>query len=300
MFSQLSQDLRYGIRTLLKRPGFTAVAVLTLAIGIGACTAIFSVVNAVVLRPHPYPQPEQLVMVWETDKSGAQSNMGYPTFADWRAQSHSFEAMSAMSYWSPTLSGAGDPEALSGASVTADFFRVLRIKPLLGRDFTNEDDHPNAPRVAIISNELWQRSFNRDLSVLGKPVLLNGVARTIVGVMPPDFQPILNPFNKRVDIWRPLAYEGETPPACRSCRHLRTIARVREGMTVTQAQSELTTIERRIVQDHPNDYSAGGIMLTSVQDQFTGTVRSILFLLLGAVGFVMLIACANVANLLLV
>src|SRR5882724_351630 len=124
MFSQLTQDLRYGIRTLLKRPGFTAAAVLTLALGIGACTAIFSVVHAVVLRPLPYPQPDRLVTVWETDKSGAPSNMGYPTFADWRTQSHSFESMSAMSYWGPTLSGAGDPQALSGASVTADFFRV--------------------------------------------------------------------------------------------------------------------------------------------------------------------------------
>lgn len=300
MFSQLRQDLRYGIRTLLKRPGFTAAAVLTLAVGIGACTAIFSVVNAVVLRPLPYPQPERLVMVWETDKSGAQSNMGYPTFADWRSQNHSFEALSAMSYWSPTLSGVGDPQALSGASVTADFLRVLGIKPMLGRDFTSEDDQPNAPRVAIISSELWQKTFNRDRLVLGKPVLLNGLARTIVGVMPPDFQPLLNPFNKRVDIWRPLAYGGEAAPACRSCRHLRTIGRIREGLTPTQAQSELATIQQRIVQDHPNDYSANGIKLTSVRDQFTGMVSPILFLLFGAVGFVMLIACANVANLMLV
>jgi putative ABC transport system permease protein len=296
----LIKDLRYGVRTLLKRPGFTAAAVLTLAVGIGACTAIFSVVHAVVLQPLPYPHAERLVMLWETDNNGNQSNVGYPTFADWRSQNQSFEAMSVMSYWSPTLSGAGDPQALSGASVTADFFRVLGIRPMLGRDFTGEDDRPNVARVAIISNELWQKNFNRDSSIVGKPVMLNGVPRTVIGVMPPDFQPLLSPFNKRVDIWRPLAYEGEAPPACRSCRHLRAIGRIREGISVTQAQSELATIQQRITKDHPNDYSSSGIKFTSIHDQFGGSVSSILFLLLGAVGFVMLIACANVANLMLV
>lgn len=300
MLSQLTQDLRYAVRTLLKQPGFAAAAILTLAVGIGACTAIFSVVHAVVFRPLPYPQPERLVMLWETEQSGAQSNVGYPTFADWRAQSRSFEAMSAMAYWSPTLSGAGDPQALSGASVTADFFRVLGMKPMLGRDFTNEDDQPNAPRVAIISNELWQKSFNRDALIVGKPAMLSGVPRMIVGVMPPDFQPLLNPFNKRVDIWRPLAYEGEAPPACRTCRHLRAIGRIRAGVTETQAQSELAVIQQRITKDHPTDYASSGIKFTPLSDQFGGTVSSILLLLFGAVGFVMLIACANVANLMLV
>src|SRR5215467_2153295 len=294
------QDLRYGFRTLLKHRGFSATAVLTLALGIGACTAIFSVVHAVVLRPLPYPQPDQLVMIWETDKSGSQSNTGYPTFADWRSQNRSFAAMSAMGDWSPTLSGVGDPQALNGARVTADFFRVLGIKPLFGRDFTDEDDRPNAPRVAIISYELWQRSFNRDPTLVGKSILLSGLERTVIGIMPPDFQPLLNPFNKRVDIWRPLGYDGETPPACRSCRHLRAVARVRDGVTKVQAQADLANIQHRIEQDHPTDYSASGIILKPLNDQFGGSVSSILFLLFGAVGFVTLIACANVANLTLV
>jgi putative ABC transport system permease protein len=296
----LIKDIRYAIRTLLKRPGFTAAAVLTLALGIGACTAIFSVVHAVVLQPLPYPHPEQLVVVWETDKNGDTSNVGYPTFADWRSQNHSFAAMSSMAYWNPTLSGAGDPQALSGASVTADFFGVLGIRPMLGRDFRSDDDRPNAPRVAIISYELWQRSLNRDASIVDKPIQLNGVARTVVGVMPPDFQPLLSPFNKRVDIWRPLTYQGEAAPACRTCRHLRTIGRIREGVTITQAQAELAVLQQRIVSDHPTDYSSNGIKLTAVSDQFTGKVSPVLFLLFGAVGFVMLIACANVANLMLV
>jgi putative ABC transport system permease protein len=299
MLTQVVQDLRYGFRTLLKHPGFTAAAVLTLALGIGANTAIFSVVHAVVLRPLPFPEPERLVMVWEADKSGADSNMGYPTFADWRSQNHSFDAMSALGDWSPTLTGAGEPQALNGQRVTLDFFRVLQVKPMLGRDFTDEDDRPNAPRVAIISYDLWQRSFSRDTALLGKSILLSGIERTLIGVMPPNFQPLLNPNNKRVDVWRPLGYAGETPPACRSCRHLRTIGRIRQGVSIAQAQSELATIQQRIEKDHPSDYSSSGIRLKPLHQQFAGAAQPVLLLLFGAVGFVMLIVCANVANLML-
>jgi putative ABC transport system permease protein len=271
-----------------------------LALGIGACTAIFSIVYAVVLRPLPYPHAERLVMVWETDKTGAQNNVGYPTFVDWRNQNHSFDAIAVMSYWSPTLSGVGEPQPLSGASVTSDFFRVLGIKPMLGRDFAAEDDRPNAPRLAIISYDLWQRDFNRDISLVGKPILVNGFERTVVGIMPPDFQPLLNPFNKRVDIWRPLGYEGETPPACRSCRHLRAVGRIHEGVTTAQAQAELAALQHNIEKDHQTDYSSSGIKLAPIQEQFGGPISPVLYLLFGAVAFVMLIACANVANLMLV
>jgi len=295
----LIKDIRYGVRVLLKHPGFTTAAVLTLALGIGANTAIFSVVHAVVLRPLPYPDADRLVMVWETDRSGAQSNMGYPTFNDWRTQNRSFEAMAAFADWAPTLSGAGEPQVLIGSRVTSDFFRVLGTKPMLGRDFTEEDDRPNAARVAIISYDLWQRSFNRDSSLIGKTILVTGTERTVIGIMPADFQPLLNPNNKRVDIWRPLGYAGEAPPACRTCRHLRTIARLRAGVTPTQGQAELANIQQRISTDHPTDYSAGGIALVSLKKEFSGTAGPILFVLLGAVGFVMLIACANVANLML-
>jgi predicted permease len=296
----LIKDFRYGIRMLFKHPGFTAATVLTLALGIGANTALFSVVHAVVLQPLPFPNPERLVMVWEADKNGDQSNMGYPTFADWRDQNRSFEAMSAFADWGPTLSGVGEPQALNGARVTVDFFRVLGVKPFLGRDFTPADDVPNAPRVAIISYGLWDRDFNRDRSLLGKTIFLTGIERTVIGIMPRDFQPILNPNNKRVDIWRPLAYAGETAPACRTCRHLRTIARLREGVTQTQAQAELATIQQRIQQAHASDYSSSGIQLLALHQQFAGKVGPVLLFLFGAVGFVLLIACANVANLMLV
>jgi putative ABC transport system permease protein len=201
--------------------------------------------------------------------------------------------------WSPTLSGAGEPEALAGARVTADFFRVLGVKPLLGRDFTDVDDRPNAPRVAIISYSLWQRSFNRDPALVGRPILLGGTERTVIGVMPPDFQPLLNPGAKPMEIWRPLGYAGETPPACRTCRHLRAIGRIRSGVTREQAASELTTIQQRIEREHASDYSASGAGLKPLHEQFAGGSERALFMLFGAVGLVLLIACANVANLML-
>ena len=299
MLNQLIHDLRYGFRMLLKHPGFTATAILTLALGIGANTAIFSVVHAVVLRPLPFPAPEQLVMVAEADKSGADGTLGYPTFADWRSQNHTFEGMSALGDWSPTLTGAGEPQALNGQRVTSDFFSVLQVKPMMGRDFTAEDDRPDAPRVAIISYELWRRSFGRDTSLLGKSILLSGIERTLVGIMPPDFQPLLNPNNKRVDVWRPLGYAGEVEPACRSCRHLRTIGRIRPGLSLAEAQADLKTIQQRIEKDHPSDYSSSSVSLKPLHKQFAGTAQPVLLLLFGAVGFVMLIVCANVANLML-
>ncbi len=296
---RIIKDIRYGVRLLLRHPGFTAAAVLTLAIGIGANTAIFSVVHAVVLRPLPFHDPQQLVMIWEVSRNGERNNMGYPTFNDWREQNHSFEAMSAMADWSPTLAGAGEPQALAGARVSADFFRVLGVKPIYGRDFTADDDRPNAPMVVILSYDLWERSFNRDPSLVGKTIQLTGIERTVIGIMPPDFQPVLNPNSKRVDIWRPLAYAGEGPPACRDCRHLRTVARIRTGVSQTQAQAELATIQQRIVNDHPSQYSSNGVTLQSLHQQFAGDSQLVLYVLLGAVGFVMLIACANVANLML-
>ena len=296
---KIIKDTRYGIRLLLKHPGFTAAAVLTLAIGIGANTAIFSVVHAVVLQPLPFPDAQQLVMLWEVDRNGARNNVGYPTFRDWQAQSQSFAAMSVMGDWNPTLVGAGDPQALVGSRVTADFFRVLSVKPLYGRDFMDSDDRPEAARVAIISYGLWARSFNRDLSIVDKTIQLNGMDCTVIGIMPADFQPLLSPNNKRVDVWGPLRYAGEQPPACRSCRHLRTVARIRAGVTPAQAQAELATVQQRIVNDHRSDYSASGVALQPLHEQFSATAGPILFVLLGAVGFVMLIACANVANLML-
>jgi len=294
------QDIKYAIRSAAKQPGFTAVVLLTLGIGIGANTAIFSVLHAVVLKPLPYPAPEQLVMLWEKEKDGSRSNVGYPTFYDWRSQSRSFDAMAAMSSWTPTLSGSsGEPESLEGASVTADFFRVLGVRPFLGRDFTADDDRPNQPRIAIISYGLWQRRFGSDPNLIGKPILLAGVERTVVGIMPPDFQSLLSSQKTPIEIWRPLAYQGEQPPACRGCRHLRAVGRIKNGVSRDQAQAELDTIFASIRRDHSTDYSSVGVIPQPLQEEFSGDSRTMLLILFGAVACVLMVACANVAGLLL-
>jgi len=294
------QDIRYAIRAAFKQPGFTAVVLLTLAIGIGANTAIFSVLHAVVLKPLPYPDPEQLVMLWEKGKDGKPSNVGYPTFFDWRAQSKSFEAMAAMSGWNPTLSGGnGEPESLEGSSVTTDYFRALGVRPFLGRDFTAQDDRPNQPRIAMISYGLWQRRFGGDPSLIGKPISIYGFDRTVVGIMPPDFQSLLSYRKMPEEIWRPLGYDGEEPPACRSCRHLRVVGRIRKGISHEQARAELDAIFATVRQGHARDYSSMGVEPQPLHEQFAGDSRALLLVLFGAVGCVLLVACANVAGLLL-
>lgn len=300
IMGDILQDLKYAIRTAAQQPGFTAVVLLTLAIGIGANTAIFSVLHAVVLKPLPYPEPDRLFMVWEGQKDGDDFNMGYPTFADWRAQSKSIEAMAAISYWNPTLSPPGsEPESIEGASVSADFFRALGIAPMLGRDFTAQDDQPNSVRIAILSYGLWQRRFGGDPNVIGKPIMVNGFERTVVGVMPPHFQSLMTHESEPAEIWRPLGYAGEEPPACRGCRHLRTVARIRSGVTRQQADAELDTISANMVREHPKDYDEPGVVLQPLHEQFAGESRTAMLLLFGAVGFVLLVACANVASLML-
>jgi putative ABC transport system permease protein len=294
----LWRDLGFAARLLRKNPGFTAVAVLTLALGIGANTAIFSVVYAVQLNRLPYPEPERLMMLWERDRDG-RSTVGFPTFADWQSQSHTFESMAAMSDWNPILSGGGDPEILEGASVTNDFFRVLGVHPMLGRNFTDQDGPPGN-RVVILSHSAWKRRFHGDPSVVGKPILMMGVERTLIGVMPPGFQSVLSPRSRSVEAWRPLGYQGEAPPACRTCRHLRIVARLGHGVTPRQAHADLNAVSRRMKAEHPNDYDVTGAILEPLTEEFVGPSRTTLYVLLGAVGFVLLVACANVANLLLV
>ena len=294
------QDIRYAIRTAVKQPGFTAVVLLTLALGIGANTAIFSVLHAVVLKPLPFPEPEQLVMLWERDRDGSQNSVGYPTFHDWRTQSKSFEAMAAMSFWNPTLSGGtGEPESLEGYSVTADYFRTLGVRPFLGRDFTADDDKPNTARIAIISYGLWQRRFGGDPGLIGKTILVSGMERTVVGVMPADFQALLSHRKVPTEIWRPLGYQGEEAPACRTCRHLRVVGRIRTGVAHPQAQAEIDAVFANVRREHPSDYSSTGVIPEPLHEQFAGDSRGMMMLLFGAVACVLLVACANVAGLLL-
>jgi len=294
------QDIKYALRTAAKQPGFTAVVLLTLAIGIGANTAIFSVLHAVVLKPLPYPEPQQLVMLWQQGTDGRRSNVGYPTFYDWRAQTKSFEAMAAMSFWNPTLSAdTGEPESIQGSSVTADYFRVLGVRPLLGREFTQQEDSPNQNSVVILSYSLWKRRFGGDPALVGKQILMNGIARTVVGIMPAGFQSLLSHQNLPAEIWRPLGYQGEQAPACRDCQHLRVVARIRMGVTPQQANAEIDAVYANVRRDHPKDYAEGSVQQEPLHEEFAGDSRETLYLLFGAVASVLLVACANVAGLML-
>jgi putative ABC transport system permease protein len=297
----LWQDLRYGARMLMKQPGFTLIAVITLALGIGANTAIFSVVNAVLLRPLPYRDSDRLVMLSTSeDKDGALGNAGYTTFVDWRERSRSFERMVVIRSWAGALTGQGEPEIIRGLRVSVDYFKLLGVSPALGRDFRVEEDRPDTRFVVVISHTLWQRRFNSDPQVVGKQLILSDQPFTIVGVMPRGFSDFLAAnFHEAAEAWAPVGYDITQPSACRSCQHLRAIARLKPDVTLAQARSEMSAIMNVMAQEHPTIYATPAISVARLQDQFTGAIRPALYLLLVAVGLVLLIACANIANLLL-
>ncbi|MGE3435447.1 MAG: ABC transporter permease, partial [Blastocatellales bacterium] len=295
---RLLQDLHYGARMLLKTPGFTAAAVLTLALGIGANTAIFSVVNSVLLRPLPYPNAERLMTVWEnhTARSGPEREWTSPTgFEDWRDQAKSFDHVVALQGWGPTLTGQGEPEQLVGALVSHDTFAALGVTPALGRAFRPEEDRRGVEGVVIISHRLWQRRFGAAPSLVGKTISLNGESRMVIGVMPAGFK---FPIIANADIWRPI--QPVLNPRCqRGCYTLRVMARLKPEATEEQARAELNTIAARIEQQFPDSNTKVGATLIPLHEFLVGPVKTQMLALLVAVGFVLLIACANVANLLL-
>ncbi len=296
----LLQDLRYGVRMLMKKPGFTLVAALTLALGIGATTAIFSVVNAVLLRPLPYPQSDRLVAISLNDNDGEYGNTGYTTFVDWQARARSFDRLALIRGWSGTLTGQGEPENIQGLRVTPEYFKLLGVAPALGRDFRAEDNRPDTRFVAILSHDLWRRRFNSDPNVLGKPIVLSGQTFNVVGVMPRDFEDLLAVnFYKKAEVWAALGYDVSQPWACRSCQHLKAFGRLREGFTLAQAQAEMNEISAALQREHPTEYSVATAVVFGLQDRFVHEIRPALYLLLIAVFVALLIACANVANLLL-
>ena len=300
LLESLLQDLRFAFRILLKNPGFTAVAVMIMALGIGANTAMFSVVNAVLLRPLPYREPGRLTIVWGKDDRGNPGNVGYATYVDWRTQSKSFEELALYRSWSPVLQ-TNEPEQLSGLRVTNNFFRTLGVHPQFGRDFHQEEDIPSASHVVILSHNLWQRRFNSDPSAIGKAITLNATAYLVVGVLPADFQSLfsMDPHGGPVDIWGALGYDASLPWACRTCQHLVAIGRLRQGVPFTGANAEMDTISSALWKAYPKEYSASGVILTPLREHLVGPVSTTLYTLLGAVSFVLLIACANLANLLL-
>ncbi len=292
------QDLRYGARMLLKSPGVACVALLAIALGVGANTTIFSVVNSVLLRPLPFAAPDKLVKVWTTDARRGRNDLpvSYPNFTDWRTESQTFEAMTAYSEASATLSGEEVPEQLKGVAVTADMFPVLGVRPLVGRPFSAEEEKPGAAPVVVISHGLWQRRFGADPKVVGQQVTLDGRSTTIVGVMPPGFKFPLDSLNP--ELWSPLDPGSELNQS-RGSRYLSVVARLKADTTLQQAQAEMETISRRLTDQYPTYNTGRGARLISLYDDTVGNIRPALLVLLGAVGCVLLIACANVANLLL-
>jgi putative ABC transport system permease protein len=291
-------DLRYALRGLLKKPLFAALSILTLALGIGANAAIFSVVNGVLLRPLPYPHPERLMMVWiYNPRQGFDKDVApYLTFADWRGQSRSFEQLAAYSGASVSLTGAGDPAQLRGARVTPSFFVTMNVHPALGRWFTEQDATPGHERVVMLEHGLWERRFGSDRAIVGRTIQLSGRPYEVMGVMPAGFQ-----YPDDATLWLPLApvEPYKQIMESRGSFWLNVIGRLRAGTTQAAAQTEMDTIARRLEQQYPDSNGGQGVRLTALHDEIVGDVRRALLVLLGAVGCVLLIACANVANLLL-
>src|SRR5438093_2928765 len=296
LLETLWQDVRYGARMLRKNPGFTAVAVLTLALGIGANTAVFSVINATLLRPFPYENPEQLIILQERNAGGGLQDASYLNFADWRSQSASFESMAAeCGRESFNFSGSGEPERLQGQIVSANFFQTLGIRPFRGRDFVAEDDRPGAVPVTILSYGFWQRRFGAEESVLGKPIALNNQSFTVIGVTPANTQ-----FRTVADVFVPIGLSAERFRLRGRDPGVGVVARLKPAVSIAQAESELNAIAARLEQAYPDTNTGKRVRVESLHESFVGETRLSLLTLLGAVGLVLLIACANVANLLLV
>jgi len=295
----LIQDVRYGLRMLVKNPGFTAVAVITLALGIGANTAVFSVVNAVLLTPLPYKDAGRLVVVWEQnpERGWYRNIVSAANFVDWRKQNHVFAQMAAIDPQRTfNLTGGGEPEEVWGEQVTTNLFSLLGVRPVLGRDFLPEEDKPGGPRVVILSYGVWQRRYGGDASLVGKQISLNNDSYTVVGIMPADFY--FPPFWReliRVELWVPGL---DLSNLVRTDHADVALARLKPGVSPTQAQAEMDTIARGIQQQYPED-KGWGVGLVALREQAVGDTRPALLVLFGAVGFVLLIACANVANLML-
>src|SRR5215213_8684858 len=302
VFETLMQDIRYGIRMLAKHKAFTSIAVITLALGIGANTAIFSVVNELLLRPLPYGDPERIVTVWEVTPEGRHQNTtSRANFRAWREQNSSFQYIAAFTDQRVNLTGDGEPEELSVQFATAEFFKVVRVDPILGRTFLPDDDKPESPPVAVLSYGLWQRRFGGQPSVVGQQITLNGFKFSIIGVMPPNFQFHIKQRSgtgRPAELWSilPMPVGGA---ANQRGRFLGAVARLKDGVTVDHAAAELRTIHARLSDETPEFNKNFTAEVLPLREQFFGNVRRPLWLMLGAVGFVLLIACANVANLLL-
>src|SRR6516225_6957259 len=304
MMEALWQDIRYGVRMLRKDAGFTAIALLTLALGIGANTAIFSILDAVLLKPLPFPEPHRLMAIWGTDSKNGEARraVSYPDFADYRDRNRSLEALAAYTDGMFTLTGNGDPAQLHGAMVSASLLSVLRVAPEIGAGFTPEDDKPGE-RVVLLSHSLWNTRYGGDPAIIGRSIVLNERPYAVVGVMPASFQFPLDV--ESVDFWTTMAVEmvsdaeGEPLAAQRGAHFLYGIARLKTGTTLPQASADAAAVSAGLEKQYPDENSHLGLALQPAAEALVGEVRASLLMLFGAVGFLLVIACANVANLLL-
>jgi predicted permease len=291
------QDLRYGFRTLLRNPGFCAVAIMALALGIGPNTAIFTMVNAVLLKPLPVPEPDRVVMIWGTLlKSGfGQMPVSAADYLDWKREARSFDQMAAafaIPEYGLNVSGAGDPERAPAALASKEFLPALDIKPVVGRNFLPDEDRPGGPPAVLISHSFWQRRFHSDPTAVGRTLTVDGIPRTVVGVVPHDLGEMV-----AADLWLPTAIDPNS--TLRQNHNFGIVARLKPGVTAAQARAEMTVIAQRLERAYPATNTGWGITLFPMAEMFTGRIRPVLLILLGAVGLLLLIACANLANLLL-
>ncbi|MGH7445345.1 MAG: ABC transporter permease, partial [Longimicrobiales bacterium] len=291
------RDVRFAFRTLLRNRGFAVAALVALALGIGASTAVFSVVNAVLIRPLPYADPDEVMIVWlrNVPESIDEDVTSFPNFSDWQARNTSFEHLAAVSRSNVNLTTGGEPEQLRAARVSAGFFDVAGVGAALGRTLLDSEDEPGAEGVVVLSHGVWARRFGGDPQIIDQTISLNGSPHTIVGVMPPAFD-----LPHDVDLWIPLAPVGglESLMQARGALWLQVFGRLRDGVTVERAQMDMSALAGSLAEQYPQQ-AGYGVNLEPLREHLVGDVRPGLLMLLGAVAFVLLIACANVANLLL-
>src|SRR6266540_1740720 len=289
----LFQDLRYGARMLLKNPGFTLIAVLTLALGIGANTSFFSIVNSVLLKPLPYEHPDQLVQLWEAPRVGVRGASSPGAFLDWKEQSTSFESLSLLLNIDLNLTGEGEPDRISGVKMSASGLQILRARPMLGRVFAPDEDQPGREKTIVLTHRLWQRRFGGDTNIVGRSIQLSDQDYTVIGVLPPRFLPWDEP-----EFIIPSSVAPEDANQ-RAAHWLNVFGRLKAGLTVEQARAEVNALSARLKPLYPPYKKNFVVNIATMQELMTGDIKPTLLMLLGAVGFVLLIACANVANLLL-
>jgi predicted permease len=294
----LWQDFRFGLRSLLKRPGFTAIILIALALGIGANTAIFSLVNAVILQPLPYPDPDRLVWVYGNLRNGGnRGSVGPLEVLDYRSQNKTFEqfAASGSTVLPMNFTGSGEPERIASSAITGNYFDTFRVRPALGRGFSLENEKTGQDHVTVLSHAFWQTRFGGDPNIVNKTIILNGKAYEVLGVMPAE---VVLPQDAQ--LWVPLNFDADPEMKMRNARFLLGIGRLKEGVTLAQAQADTDLIAAQLEQQYPDSNTGWSLRLIPLREILVGGSRTMLFILFGAVGFVLLIACANVANLLLV